>query len=124
MKPDQPLASREVVDLLRRFSSVSAWVIGDVMLDEYIEGDVRRISPDAPVQVVNVRSEYVRLGGAANVAHGLAALGAKVELCGAVGKDDAAERFRAEAATVGIGVSALATVPERPTTRKVRVLAG
>ncbi len=68
----------ELRDVLKAFAKARAWVIGDVMLDEYITGDVRRISPDAPVQVVNVADSYLRLGGAANVAHGLGGAWARV----------------------------------------------
>ena len=79
-------------------------VVGDVMVDRFIVGDVGRISPEAPVPVVRFQSEYIRLGGAANVAHNLAALGARVSLVGVVGKDVMAERLREQLTAGGIAV--------------------
>ncbi len=110
-------------DVVKAFAGARVWVVGDVMLDEYITGDVRRISPDAPVQVVNVADAYVRLGGAANVAHGVAALGAQVELVGVIGSDPSGEQVRMACATAGIGCDGLIVDSARPTTRKLRVVA-
>src|SRR5512132_3031603 len=69
-------------------------VLGDVMLDEFVWGDVTRISPEAPVPVVDIQRESVHLGGAANVLANLVALGAKACVVGVVGKDSAGERLR------------------------------
>src|SRR5712664_1874063 len=69
-------------------------VLGDVMLDEFIWGDVTRISPEAPVPVVDIRRESTHLGGAANVLANLLALGAKASVIGVVGDDSAGERIR------------------------------
>ena len=97
-------------------------VIGDVMLDHFIVGDVERISPEAPVPVVRfVREEY-RLGGAANVAHNVRALGADVELIALAGQDAEADRLRTELTTIRVGSSGLIVDPSRPTTRKTRVV--
>ncbi len=82
--------------LLEKFSSLRVLVIGDVMLDEYVFGDVHRISPEAPVPVLAVESDKHTLGGAANVAENLVALGAHAELCGRTGADAAGERLREE----------------------------
>ena len=90
-------------DLVGRFAGLPVLVAGDVMLDRFILGRVTRISPEAPVPVVRFDSEHVRLGGAANVAHNLAALGARVSLVGVVGADRAAEAVRRELAAAGIG---------------------
>src|ERR671938_283782 len=68
-------------------------VFGDVMLDEFVWGDVTRISPEAPVPVVDIRRESVRLGGAANVLANLVALGARASLVGVTGRDRAGERL-------------------------------
>ena len=68
-----------------KFSACGVLVIGDIMLDEYISGAVERISPEAPVAVVNVRDVEHRLGGAANVTNNIRALGAKAHLAGVVG---------------------------------------
>jgi D-beta-D-heptose 7-phosphate kinase/D-beta-D-heptose 1-phosphate adenosyltransferase len=116
-KPDSLNAS------LNAFARSRAWVIGDVMLDEYITGDVRRISPDAPVQVVNVAGTHVRLGGAANVAHGMAAFGCTVELIGVIGDDEAGRSVIAACDAAHVGHSGLIVDASRPTTRKLRVMA-
>src|SRR5438105_3055603 len=108
-------SASELRDVVKAFAGARAWVVGDIMLDEYITGDVRRISPDAPVQVVNVGDAYVRLGGAANVAHGLAALGAKVELIGVIGRDAPGEQVRIACATAGVGCEGLLVDAARPT---------
>ena len=108
--------------LVAQFSKARALVLGDVMLDRFILGNVTRISPEAPVPVVRFRSEYVRLGGAANVAHNLAALGAKVTLVGVVGRDDAASRVREALKAVHIDADGLVEDASRPTVEKVRVV--
>ena len=92
------------------------------MLDRFIVGHVTRISPEAPVPVVRFRSEHVRLGGAANVAHNILALGGRVSLVGIVGKDAAADRLRAELTAAGASVDGLVEDAARPTTEKVRVV--
>src|SRR5581483_5841486 len=83
-----------------------------------------RISPEAPVPVVRYESEYTRLGGAANVAHNLAALGARVTLIGIVGRDAAAARLRTQLDEAGVDHSGLVDDDGRPTIEKVRIIAG
>src|SRR4026207_737082 len=83
--------AKEIITSMRGRKVV---VLGDVMLDEFVRGDVTRISPEAPVPVVDIRRESVHLGGAANVLANLVALGAKAVVVGVVGKDAAAERLR------------------------------
>jgi D-beta-D-heptose 7-phosphate kinase/D-beta-D-heptose 1-phosphate adenosyltransferase len=97
-------------------------VIGDVMLDHFVVGRVDRISPEAPVPVVCFEQEQYRLGGAANVAHNVAALGASVELLGVVGDDEPASQLRTGLARAGVRHDALVTDPSRCTTRKLRVV--
>jgi len=109
-------------DLTARFQGVHVLVVGDVMLDRFIVGRVTRISPEAPVPVVRFQSEHVRLGGAANVAHNLAALGSRVSLTGIVGADAAASRIREQLAAVRVDVDGLIVDRSRPTTEKVRVV--
>ncbi|WP_305862799.1 D-glycero-beta-D-manno-heptose-7-phosphate kinase [Helicobacter cholecystus] len=92
------------------------------MLDHYILGDCSRISPEAPVQVVEVTKEQNRLGGACNVAHNLIALGAKVELCGVIGEDKAGEMLLQDAKNLGIGVKHIYKDKKRQTTQKSRIL--
>jgi D-beta-D-heptose 7-phosphate kinase/D-beta-D-heptose 1-phosphate adenosyltransferase len=115
-------AGTTLVDLLPRFAQARLWVIGDVMLDEYLEGDVERISPEAPVPVLHVLAEHDRPGGAANVAHNARALGSTVELCGVVGGDAAGDRLIACCAEAGIATTGLGRVAGQRTTRKVRAL--
>jgi rfaE bifunctional protein kinase chain/domain len=98
-------------------------VIGDLMADHYIWGKVSRISPEAPIPVVHVQEETWRLGGAANVAANLRALGAQVSLVGVVGKDAMATRLRAMLEERGINPSALVEDESRPTIQKTRVIA-
>lgn len=97
-------------------------VVGDLMMDHYIFGNCSRISPEAPVQIVDVEKEESRLGGACNVAHNLIALGAEVELCGVVGEDYNAEILLALAQEKGIGTGLVFSTSSRPTTQKSRVL--
>lgn len=111
-----------MVELLARFAGRTIVVIGDVMLDHFLIGRVDRISPEAPVPVVKfVRDEY-RLGGAANVAHNIAALGGRVRLVGLLGNDDAAQELRSGLERAGVDATGLVTDAGRPTTRKVRVV--
>jgi D-beta-D-heptose 7-phosphate kinase/D-beta-D-heptose 1-phosphate adenosyltransferase len=117
-----PLDSRRARDLISRLPGLHVLVAGDVMLDRFIVGKVSRISPEAPVPVVQFQAEHVRLGGAANVAHNLAALGAQVALVGLVGSDAAAARLRGELAATGIGAEGLVEDPSRPTVEKVRIV--
>ena len=114
-----PAAARTALD---RFSGRRVLVVGDVMLDRFIWGDVERISPEAPVPVVRVRRESTRLGGAANVAANLVALGARAVVAGAVGRDENADRLRRSIAESGIE-AVLVEVGDRETTVKTRVIA-
>src|SRR4029077_16065009 len=84
----------QAAEILERIRNRNVVVLGDVMLDEFIWGDVTRISPEAPVPVVDIRRESTHLGGAANVLANLVALGAKACVVGLVGDDFAGERIR------------------------------
>ena len=97
-------------------------VVGDLMLDHFVIGRVDRISPEAPVPVVQFDHESYRLGGAANVAHNVAALGGTVEIAGLVGNDPAGSRLVADLREAGIGTSAVDRGPRPRTTRKLRVV--
>jgi len=113
----------ELERTLERLAGRTVWVIGDLMLDEYVAGTTERISPEAPVPVVRVsRSEY-RLGGAANVARQLSTLGARVCLGGVIGADPAGDQFLALCADERLETAAVLPVAARRTTRKLRVLA-
>lgn len=102
-------------------SRVKILVVGDIMLDRYWFGEVERISPEAPVPVVKVVRREDRLGGAANVARNIVALGAKASLLGVVGEDEAGTRVRDLAREAGINACVVADA-EAPTTLKMRVL--
>ncbi len=111
-------------EILARFRDTQIFVLGDVMLDEYLWGSASRISPEAPVPVVQVRSESVRLGGAANVAANIRSLGGSVSVIGVVGEDAAAERLLHELDRAGVKGDGVVVERERPTTIKTRVVAG
>lgn len=104
------------------FSGLSILTIGDVMLDYYISGVAERISPEAPVPVVSKRNSWSALGGAANVARGIARLGCSARLVGLTGDDGPGETLRQQTAAEGIK-SGLVKSATRPTTCKTRVLA-
>lgn len=99
-------------------------VIGDIGLDEYVLGDVRRISPEAPVPVLEVQSQDSRLGLAANVAQNVASLGGVAYLVAVVGDDAAAGELRKKLRSVEVSDEHLIVDSSRPTTRKLRVMSG
>jgi D-beta-D-heptose 7-phosphate kinase/D-beta-D-heptose 1-phosphate adenosyltransferase len=111
-----------LIDTLGRCAGASIHVLGDLMLDEYVSGAVERISPEAPVPIVRAEMSELRLGGAANVARQIAALGVKVTLVGTVGEDTAGDSVRRLCLESGIPTESILTVRDRPTTRKLRVL--
>ena len=117
------LTQQRADEVLRRASERSIIVYGDVMLDEFVWGDVTRISPEAPVPVVDIRRESVHLGGAANVLANLVALGVRASVFGVVGNDSAGERLRAELKEVGAPADTLVVDDDRPTTLKTRIIA-
>jgi rfaE bifunctional protein kinase chain/domain len=119
-----PLDAPRARTLISRFARRRVLVVGDVMLDRFIVGTVNRISPEAPVPVVRFQSEYSRLGGAANVAHNLAVLGAQVTLVGLVGDDATARRLRELLEQAGVSPEGLVQDAGRPTVEKVRIVAG
>lgn len=111
-----------IESLLQDFAQYKVLVLGDVILDIYMQGDVHRISPEAPVPIVDVKHQEARLGGAANVAMNLQALGAKVLLCSIIGADTAGERLQALARSAGLDTSGLLCDPIRKSTCKTRIL--
>ena len=109
-------------DRLARMAGRTVLIVGDVMLDHFVIGRVDRISPEAPVPVVQFDHEEYRLGGAANVAHNVAALGGRVEVVGLAGDDAEAGRLRAHLAMLDVGTGGIVTDRDRCTTRKLRVV--
>jgi rfaE bifunctional protein kinase chain/domain len=116
------IARDRLAALLEAARDCRVIVVGDAMLDVYLRGDVERISPEAPVPVVRVRERRYALGGAANVAHNVAALGAQCDLVAAVGADRGGEVLRSMLREIDADGSALVEV-DRPTTTKTRVVA-
>ncbi len=110
-------------ELFRNFQGKKIAVIGDLMVDRYYWGKVHRVSPEAPVPVVEVDSESVRLGGAANVAHNIQALGGIPLLIGLVGNDHAGSLLTGILRERSLEISGVVVDPSRPTTMKTRVIA-
>jgi len=121
----KPLGANRIAELLERAQDVHVLVVGDLMLDRYISGRVGRISPEAPVPVVRVEKDWSGLGGAANVAANVVALGARCSVVGFVG-DDAAGRELSDALRsmdMDIDIEGVLQVEGCPTTVKTRVMA-
>ncbi|CAN5717575.1 D-glycero-beta-D-manno-heptose-7-phosphate kinase [soil metagenome] len=112
-------------EILGRAQEVRIAVVGDLMLDVYLTGAVSRISPEAPVPVVQVQDERIALGGAANVGANIAELGASCDVIGCVGADGAGDEIRQVLAGLGPGevIARLVETADRPTTTKTRVMA-
>ncbi len=117
------LTQQRIDELLSKVKTQRIAVIGDVMIDRYVWGTVNRISPEAPVPVVEVESESSRLGGAANVATNIVSLGASAFLIGVVGDDISGKEFRTELQQQKTTSDGIVTDPARPTTVKTRVIA-
>ncbi|WP_373552847.1 bifunctional heptose 7-phosphate kinase/heptose 1-phosphate adenyltransferase [Haliscomenobacter sp.] len=106
------------------FNQVKVLIVGDVMIDRYLRGNVTRISPEAPVPVVNLEGEDLRLGGAANVALNVRAMGAMPILCSVVGDDEDGQIFRQLLPEYGMSNQSIIHSTARRTTVKTRVMAG
>jgi D-beta-D-heptose 7-phosphate kinase/D-beta-D-heptose 1-phosphate adenosyltransferase len=115
--------SKRLRDILARFSRQRILVVGDVMLDRFLWGKVSRISPEAPVPVVEVTHESIFPGGAANVARNLRALGSGVSVLGVLGGDSTGEQLRDLLDQQGIETAGLIVDSNRPTTLKTRIVA-
>jgi D-beta-D-heptose 7-phosphate kinase/D-beta-D-heptose 1-phosphate adenosyltransferase len=110
-------------DLIRKLKPAPILVVGDVMVDEYIMGDVERISPESPVPVLVARDRLRRLGGAGNVVRNLMAMGAKVALFATVGQDNPGRWFKRHCEEMGVDTFWVKDDIARPTTMKTRVVA-
>ncbi len=108
--------------LFQRLAGRTVLIAGDLMLDHFVIGGVDRISPEAPVPVVRFDHEEFRLGGAANVAHNVAALGGHVEMVGIAGDDAEGTRLRTHLERISVGTNGIVTDTGRCTTRKLRVV--
>ena len=110
-------------ELLQRIAGLRAVIVGDLMLDRYISGRVHRISPEAPVPIVEVDRTFERPGGAANVAANVCRLGASTTIIGRIGVDMEGERLRAVLAGAGLDSVRLVASAKLPTTVKTRIVA-
>ena len=120
------MASSKYADLrsiLDRVIEKRIIIIGDIILDEYIWGDVNRISPEAPVPVLELASETTRFGGAANLAHNVVSLGGQVELIGVIGDDSNGTTLIEMLQTARMDTEGICIDPSRPTSTKTRVIA-
>lgn len=109
--------------LFENFKNKKIIVLGDLMLDQYVWGTVNRISPEAPVPVVEVTTEFTRLGGAANVAHNLYSLGATAIPIGIVGNDREGDQLRHLMKALNFPTAHIITDESRPTVTKTRIIA-
>ncbi|HJS46350.1 MAG TPA: PfkB family carbohydrate kinase [Gemmatimonadales bacterium] len=121
--PPAPPTRDRVLRLLERMRTVRVVVLGDAMLDRYLIGDTDRLSPEAPVPVVTVKDTRAALGGAANVAANVVAVGARCHLVASVGDDPHGRALREELGRAGLDDRTLVTVAGRATTTKTRVIA-
>jgi D-beta-D-heptose 7-phosphate kinase/D-beta-D-heptose 1-phosphate adenosyltransferase len=109
--------------LVRRCAGVRVLVVGDLMLDQFVWGRVERISPEAPVPVVQVTNEDARPGGAGNVVSNIAALGGRASVCGIVGRDAAGSRLVAALGALGARTDDVVVARDRDTIQKTRIIA-
>jgi rfaE bifunctional protein kinase chain/domain len=122
MVMQRPVVER-LDEILERVRRVRVLVVGDIMLDRYLRGTASRISPEAPVPVVRISDEWRALGGAANVAANVVALGASCTIAGCVGADPEADAVREELRGRGVDDTGVLVLADRPTTVKTRILA-
>src|SRR5215469_16014557 len=113
---------KQVTNCLQNFNQCRIVVIGDLMLDEYLWGHIERISPEAPVPILNVTKRDSTLGGAGNVVENLRALGTHVSVFGVVGRDDTGQKLRDLLSSHGADTCGVLADPRRKSTRKVRMM--
>ena len=116
--------NERLVEIISNFRKVKMAVVGDLMLDDYIIGNVERISPEAPVPVVSVKEERFVLGGAGNVINNLATLGVKTFCYGVIGDDSEGDRLKKSLKLLGVNTEGLIRSEDRPTIVKRRILGG
>jgi len=113
----------DLLEILQKFKRAHLLVVGDLMLDRFVWGEVERLSPEAPVPVLRVVSESLRLGGAANVVHNICSLGGRATACGLVGKDEAGKRIVAALRKVGASTGGVFADGNFQTIQKSRIIA-
>src|SRR5581483_7849060 len=112
---NRKLSESKFKSLIRKFQDTKILVVGDLMLDEYLNGTVSRISPEAPIPIVHLHSEEYKPGGASNVAHNIVSLGGRACMAGVIGKDSAGEKLLADLKSRRIEVEGVVTDNRRPT---------
>ena len=118
-----PTSKKTLLKTINTFSRSRVAVIGDIMLDHFIRGNVSRISPEAPVPVVSVSAESLRLGGAANVVYNINTLGGTVYASGLVGNDEMGKKIIQKFKSLDLDTQGLIVTTKRPTTVKTRIIA-
>ena len=116
------MQKKEIIKLFNSFNHLNVLIIGDVMVDSYLWGKVERISPEAPVPIVSVKNRENRLGGAANVALNIKALGANPILCSVIGNDQKGKEFIGLLQEQKMETSGIILSDRRITTTKFRVI--
>lgn len=117
------LSRKRAGEIMDRFDKARVLVLGDLMVDQFVWGRVSRISPEAPVPVVDVLSESLLLGGCANVLNNIHSMGGNVLVSGVVGSDAMGSWLLEELQRMGVDTEGLIVEPGRPTTLKTRVVA-
>ena len=117
------LAKKRALEIIANFSRAGVLVVGDVMVDHFIWGNVSRISPEAPVTVVDVQNDSILLGGCANVLNNIYAMGGKVYVAGVIGADNVGKKLLAELHRKKIETKGIVVEKGRPTTLKTRIVA-
>lgn len=117
------LTKKRALDIIANFSGAGVLVVGDVMVDHFIWGNVSRISPEAPVPVVDVQKDSIMLGGCANVLNNIYAMGGKVYVAGVIGADNIGKKLLAELRGRKIETKGIVVERRRPTTLKTRIVA-
>ncbi|MCX5811362.1 MAG: D-glycero-beta-D-manno-heptose-7-phosphate kinase [Proteobacteria bacterium] len=114
---------RDLIKIIDNFKGKKIGILGDLILDKYIFGDVERISPEAPIPVVLVSEEFHTPGGAGNVANNIGALGGKVFIAGLLGEDDAGKQLLEDLVKRGIDISGVIKSKHKHTSQKMRIVA-
>ena len=117
------LDKKSLMGYVNRFKDTQVLVVGDIMLDHFIWGKVTRISPEAPVPVVDIDHESLMLGGAANVLNNIISLGGRAHICGVIGHDEMGRKLVHELRLAGVDTAGIVVEESRPTTVKTRVIA-
>ena len=117
------MKKNNAIDIIKRMKNAKILVVGDIMLDRFVYGEVQRISPEGPVPVLFQKNESYMLGGAGNVVSNLCCLEVQVSLVSAIGQDDIGDQLREILRAKGVGVDGLVALKDKPTTLKTRYLA-